>query len=80
MTEKQHNKHDDNKQVNIDRELVKQGLPEEENPNHGSTEVDTSMSHRSNSSIPKGGENNERGNPQPGYYTEAPGHQGGGKR
>ena len=42
--------------------------------------VDKSLSNRSARSIVAGGENEERGEPPPGYGTEAPQVQGGGKR
>jgi hypothetical protein len=44
------------------------------------SEVDKSVSHRSGRSVERGGQNDERGEPPPGYGTEAPQVQGGGKR
>ncbi len=84
MADKNHkdtNKHDKEiSQAELDTSILGEKTPLPENPKSGLTEVENSMRNRSGNSIPKGGQNNEQGNPQPGYYTEAPGHQNGGQR
>jgi len=61
----------------IEREYV----PEDEQAQEqGQSQVDKSFSHRSKRSAERGGQNREMGEPTPGYGTEAPQVQGGGKR
>ena len=44
------------------------------------TEIDRSLKNRSGESVVEGGADEQRGEPPPGYGTEAPQVQGGGKR
>lgn len=53
---------------------------EQDNGKTGLSEVDKGMSHRSNQSAKEGGQNEQQGEPNPGYGSVAPGMQGGGKR
>lgn len=54
----------------IEQDIKKRGLNDAENR----------MRNRSNNSAIEGGANEKQGEPPPGYFTEAPGHQNGGKR
>lgn len=56
-----------------------QSADEQPDEQQGS-KVDQSFSHRSNRSAERGGQNQQQGEPTPGYGTEAPQVQGGGKR
>ncbi|KAB8141526.1 hypothetical protein F8S13_19170 [Chloroflexia bacterium SDU3-3] len=67
---------------NLSEQLEKQIGSEQKHQSHkgGLNEVDKRFNNRSSRSSIEGGQNEQQGEPTPGYSTEAPGHQNGGKR